>query len=224
MTVARASFFAFGLIVALSACRKAAVESYRVPKEAATEAAKSDPASANPTAPAAPTAAAASGSTPATGGASMAATPVATAAGAGLRWSAPSHWVAKPASAMRKGSYTVKSDGVAGEADLSITAFPGDVGGDLANLNRWRGQVQLPPVAAGDLASALQTREHNGLTLKVVDLAGTGANSQHILGAMVPYGGDTWFFKLMGPDAVVAKEKGAFTAFLDTIQPAPAAK
>jgi hypothetical protein len=224
MTSARVSFLALSLLASLTACRKAVVESYRVPKEANAEAAKSDAANANPTAPAAPTAAAASGSTPATSGATMAATPVTTAAGAGLTWNAPSHWVAQAVSSMRKGSYIVKSAGVAGQADLSITAFPGDVGGDLANLNRWRGQLQLPPIAAADLAGALQRSEHNGLTLKVADLVGTGANAERILGAIVPYGGDTWFFKLKGPDALVAKEKAAFTAFLDTIQPAPAAK
>ena len=38
----------------------------------------------------------------------MANTPVATASGPGLTWSAPSHWKAKPASAMRKGSFVIQ--------------------------------------------------------------------------------------------------------------------
>ena len=201
------------LTALLTSCRKPAVESYRVPKEAAAPAPAAMPDAATPPA----------GAPPAAGNA-MANTAVATASGAGLTWTAPARWKQKPGSAMRKGSYTVTADGVTGEADLSITAFPGDVGGDLANLNRWRGQLQLPPIAQGELAAATQTTDRNGLHVTVVDLAGTGANAQRILGAMIPFGGATWFFKLMGPDAVVAKEKAEFTAFLETIKPASAAQ
>ena len=139
-----------------------------------------------------------------------------------LTWTAPAHWKAKPGSAMRKGSYAIAGDG--GEADLAITAFPGDVGGDLANLNRWRGQIQLPPVAPAEFEASRERLERNGLQMTIVDIVGTGASAQRILGAMIPYGGATWFVKLMGPDALVAKEKAAFTAFLDTVKATPAAK
>jgi hypothetical protein len=60
--------------------------------------------------------------------------------------------------------------------------------------------------------------------MTVVDIGGSGANAQRILGAMIPYSGATWFVKLIGPDALVAKEKAAFMAFIDTIKTAPAAK
>src|SRR5512146_2102542 len=74
------------------------------------------------------------------------AAPAPAASAAGLSWTAPADWQAQPSDGMRKGSYLVAgSDGA--KADLSVIAFPGDVGGDLANLNRWRAQIQLPPVA-----------------------------------------------------------------------------
>jgi len=60
------------------------------------------------------------------------------------------------------------------------------------------------------------------LPVAFVEYAGTGANAQRLLAAWVPYEGATWFFKLSGPDAVVAKERAAFRAFLDTIKPASA--
>ena len=215
MIVPRLSLLAVASLALLTSCRKPTVESYRVPKEAAAPVpagtADNAPASAAPFANAAP------------GGSPMASTPVATASGAGLAWIAPANWAAKPGSAMRKGSYTVKADGVAGEGDLSITAFPGDVGGDLANLNRWRGQIQLPPVTPAELEASVQRLERNSLKLTVVDLAALGGNGQRILGAMIPYGGATWFFKLMGPDALLAKEKSNFTAFLETVKPAAGA-
>jgi hypothetical protein len=54
----------------------------------------------------------------------------------------------------------------------------------------------------------------------VVDFAGTaGGAPTRILGAILPYKGETWFFKLMGPDALVAHEKPAFLEFLRTVSP-----
>ena len=41
-----------------------------------------------------------------------------------------------------------------------------------------------------------------------------------MLGAMVPYEGAMWFFKLSGPDALVAATKPAFLEFLKTVKAA----
>lgn len=196
-----------------AACRDAKVASYRVPKEKDQQ---MPGMTADASAPAAPANVPASAAAP-----GMAATPVVTASGTGLSWTAPAAWKAKAASAMRKGSYAIS--GAGGEADLSITAFPGDVGGEVANLNRWRGQISLPPLAEGEAAAAVTRQTQGDLALTVVDFGGTGANAQRILGAMVPFGGATWFFKLMGPDAVVAEAKPAFLEFLKTVKAAPAA-
>ncbi|HEY8836407.1 MAG TPA: hypothetical protein VIO16_01750 [Dehalococcoidia bacterium] len=123
---------------------------------------------------------------------------------------------------MRKGSFTVAGDAGA-TADLSITAFPGAVGGELANINRWRGQVSLPPIEEGELAAAVTRLSQNGLAFTVVDVVSTDAASpQRILGAMVPYEDAMWFFKLSGPGALVATTKPAFLEFLKTVKAAPA--
>ena len=174
---------------------------------------------ANPHASANPPAASSPAPTPAMPArGSLANTEVTKAAGPGLRWSAPAHWHEKPVSAMRKGSYSIDGDGGA-IADVSITAFPGDVGGELANVNRWRGQLQLPPLADADLSSAVTHREQNSLHLTLVDFSDSvSANGSRMLGAIVPYDGATWFFKITGPDALVAREKPAFLEFLQTLQ------
>lgn len=195
-------------------CRKQSVETYRIPKE--TDAPM-------PLLGSASTAPAQSGGTesasPASALNSMAGTPVATAEGAALTWSAPPEWKQKSASSMRKGSYAVPGEGAA-DGDLAITAFPGDVGGELANVNRWRGQVQLQPIAESELSSHIERREHNGLRFAIVDIVGTGQPPQRILGAAVPLGNATWFFKLSGPVDVVEKAKPAFLKFLQTVKPA----
>lgn len=173
----------------LPACREARVEHYRVPKEAAV------------TPPAAP---------------DMAATTVPTGR-EHLVWTAPGHWVAKATGPMRKGSYTVTN--AAGEADLSVTAFPGDTGGLAANLNRWRGQIGLPPLTEAQLGQELGHLDANGLHFEVVDFTGeAGGAAVRILGAVLSRPGETWFFKLTGPAAVAEGEKAAFIRFLQTVK------
>ena len=207
----RSAFLLLAPLFLLGACREAKVTSYRAPKDKTDELPPAMSAGSSTNAPTLPGAAA---NRP-----DMAATAVPTANGADLTWSAPARWKPKPPAAMRKGSYAVPgADGA--EADLSITAFPGDVGGELANVNRWRGQIQLPPLSEGDLATATTRLNANGLEFVVVDSVSPSANKPtRIIGAMVPYQGATWFFKLMGPDALVAVAKPEFLAFLQTVRP-----
>jgi len=199
----------FILPLLLTACREPKVEVYQIPKEPA--AAPAQAAAAESPHPGMP------------GADSMAGATVATADGPSLVWTAPDAWRTKPGSSMRKGSYAIGAEG-GPLADLAITAFPGDVGGDLANVNRWRSQLQMPPVTAAELPGLLMPMEANGLKMQVTDLAGGPADDpQRMLGAIVPFDGATWFFKLVGPDALVAREKPAFLAMLATVRVSAAA-
>ena len=201
-------------LVAIAGCSKSEVQSYRVPKESAATL----PSSMTTTAPAAPAAGAGPLMEPVVApAATMADTPVVTASGPGLTWTAPAGWQAKPVGAMRKGSYTVPGESGA-SADLSITAFPGAVGGDLANVNRWRGQVGLAPLAASELAASITPIDAIGLKVSLVDLPSADPAQTRILGAMVPYQGAVWFFKLTGPGPLVASAKPAFVEFLKTVK------
>jgi hypothetical protein len=146
---------------------------------------------------------------PAAGG-GMEAIPVQAAGGNSLLWQAPADWQSQPGRPMRKGSYAA-----AGGAEIAITAFPGDVGGFLANVNRWRGQAGLPPVDDAGLTQATVEIDTNGLHLILVDAS---AGSPPLLAALLPWNGGTWFFKLTGPPAAVAQAKPAFLAFLKTIR------
>jgi len=202
----RILFLALPLL--LGACRDSKIATYRIPKENDAPPAQAPAATPHPGMP---------------GTGDMSGMAVAKADGPGLTWTAPAQWQSKPASGMRKATFVV-GDG----AELAVTAFPGDVGGELANVNRWRGQLQMAPIAETELAGVVTRLEAGGLQIAVVDLlGGTPDKPQRMLGAMVPVGGATWFFKLLGPDAVVAKAKPALLAFLQTLQAgasAPAAE
>lgn len=195
----------------LTACKDRQITAYRAPKDPApTE----QPAAAQGALPDGHPPIAGSGATsPADG--SMANTAVPTAGGSDLQWTAPAAWKTKAGSAMRKGSYAVTRDGA--EADFAITAFPGDTGGLHANINRWRGQVGLPNAAPAELDAAVQHLDGlGGMHFDVVDLS--GPSGTRLLGAITSHNGNSWFFKLMGPDAVVAAEKPAFMEFLHTVK------
>jgi hypothetical protein len=222
-------------VFALAACRKAEVSSYRIPKEAAPpHPAMSMPTAANGAAPALPDSTeplppghpvipdAAASSTPLPPGhpaIPAEATPATPAPASALTWTAPAEWQAKALTQMRSGSFTVHGEGDA-TADFSIVALPGAAGGLVENLNRWRGQVGLASLdAAQVVAQTTVVKTDAGLEFTVADLAAEGNGPrQRLLVAIANYGGKAWFFKLTGPDALVAQTKPAFLAFLQTVK------
>lgn len=139
-------------------------------------------------------------------------------AGAQLEWDQPSTWSEKPGSEMRLGSYAFTNpDGA--EADISVTSFPDAAGGLVANINRWRGQVGLPPVAEGDLDSAAERIEVAGLPAWLIDAEGTSNGAPaRLIGAIVPVSGTSWFFKMIGPDEVVASQRETFRSWLGSVR------
>ncbi len=218
--------------LSLSACRREETRTYTVPKSA-----ESTPP---PAAPATPPPAVAGGGMPALppghpttmpgadADAMMRNTPVNVATGPALTWTAPAGWVVGAERPMRRGTLTIPGDGPAGDAELAITAFPGDVGGNLANVNRWRQQLGLGPIGPAELRTALQHLHVGPLHIDVVELVGPAnppSAPTRVLGAIVPHAGSTWFFKLTGPDALVARERAAFMGLVRSIraaeQPAP---
>lgn len=131
-----------------------------------------------------------------------------------LTWDPPSDWRAKGGDAIRRASFSIGNDRSA--AEVAITVFPGDAGGVLANVNRWRGQVGLPPVDQRDLNSAVSTLDAADIHFVVVEASGT---SKSLVAAMAPWGGATWFFKLSGDRKAVAQASPAFLGFLKTVRP-----
>jgi hypothetical protein len=214
-------YYACALILTtlvLAGCKDRQITSYRAPKDPAQTAPMAQPAAGQASGELPPDHPPIGGATAVPGaGGSMANTPVPTASGSGLTWTAPATWTAKPNGSMRKASFAIKGDGA--EADFAITAFPGDTGGLHANLNRWRGQVGLPPASPAELDAAVQHVEGQGFHFDVVDFVGTSGNPPtRLLGAITTYGGNSWFFKLIGPDQIVAAEKPAYLEFLKSVK------
>lgn len=129
-------------------------------------------------------------------------------------WTVPAHWEAGRPSSMRRGSFAV-TGGSGGSLDISVTAFPGDVGGTLANINRWRRQIGLPPTSAEELAGEVELVPVGVDTGQLVDLTGP---RERTLAVTVSQGGDSWFFKVTGPPGLVEQERSAFLEFVESVR------
>ena len=66
-----------------------------------------------------------------------------------FKWVVPKHWILGEKNSMRIGSYKIPYD--TGIADLSISNLPGDGGGLSSNVNRWRNQINLPPLSLKEI-------------------------------------------------------------------------
>lgn len=196
------------LVLLAGACRREEeIQVYRLAKPSPAERASStDPSemALGPGTMAGPAAVAAAAAAGAAAGSSLA-----------LHWEAPAGWKEVPASGMRAASFQVPGGG-----DLSVVSLPGDAGGALANVNRWRGQIGLPPLSEGELGGKSEAVPSPAGRLLAVDFPGAGpAQGQRLLAAILDYQGSSWFFKLTGPDRAVAAAKPAYLEFLRGLHP-----
>lgn len=135
-----------------------------------------------------------------------------------LNFTTPNGWQEKPATSMRVASFAISQNGQ--RADVSVIPLGGMAGGDFANVNRWRGQVGLPPLADDDLAKTSQKVEVAGQPAELFDLAGTnegGGGAARILAVILHRDDTAWFFKVSGDDVLVENNKPAFIAFLKSV-------
>lgn len=133
------------------------------------------------------------------------------------KWTVPADWKPGRVSTMRKGSFAVSN--ADGSVDIAVTAFPGDVGGFLSNVNRWRSQIGLPPARPDEVEKATSSIEVNGLKSIVVDMATDKApegakNPVRMIVVTVQREGLSWFFKMTGDAPLVAAQKDAFLSFV----------
>jgi hypothetical protein len=101
---------------------------------------------------------------------------------------------------------------------VNVSKLDGDGGGLLPNVNRWRGQLGLPPATEEEIAK-LPTIDASGAKAVVADYAGTEPKTQksaRLVGVVVPQNGQTWFYKLMGDVNLVGAQKDALIKFVQS--------
>jgi hypothetical protein len=176
--------------MALVSCNNDKIEVYRIPKEGVTVAMQN-------------------------GSAGLPPAPV----GNPAKWVKPDDWSEQPLSEMRLGSFKVDGSNGA-SADVSVTAFPGDAGGLAPNVNRWRGQLQLPPMEEDQLQQTIQRTEVEGVQTYLIDLQ-TPENApkpSRILGAVLETPDRTWFVKMTGSKELIESQHQKFLDFVKSFR------
>ena len=125
----------------------------------------------------------------------------------GVDWTLPVGWKTLSAGGMRVAAFQAS-----GGAEVTVIRLGGDGGGDLANVNRWRGQIGLDALEVLD--GSLETIEVSGVAMPLIDMAGT---DKATVAAWTRRDGASWFFKLTGPNDAVKSEREVFLGFLNSI-------
>jgi hypothetical protein len=127
-------------------------------------------------------------------------------------WQVPAGWQEVAAGQFLVAKFTLTGDGGA-TAAVNVSSSPGDGGGLVANVDRWRGQLGLSP-STDSLATPVDIA---GGKASLVDFSGTDARTSQparLVGIVVSLPDQTWFYKLMGDAKVVESQKDAFTQFV----------
>ena len=130
-----------------------------------------------------------------------------------ITYTVPATWTEYAPSSVRKANFNIKDAN--GTAEVSVTVFPGTVGGYLANINRWRQQITLDPIDESKLNEILipyTISNHQGYYTLLE------GNTQSILGALLQFHGVTWFVKMQGSLLTVQNEKESFLNFLSSVE------
>lgn len=204
------------LFLLVAGCHRDEVKTYRVAKDQEQPQPQSAPAmptdSPNPTLPPGhPDISSAS------------ATPGFAASGSAqpqLTWKTPEGWTEVPPGEMRVASFKIQGQN-GKQADVSVIPLPGLPGSDEANVNRWRGQVGLPPVSPDELKKSAESVEADGQPAQLYDIAGQNPGSgdaTRILGVIQHRAGAVWFFKMTGDADLAEQQKPALVAFLKSVK------
>jgi hypothetical protein len=107
----------------------------------------------------------------------------------------------------------------AGDTKITVSSLAGTAGGLLANVNRWRRQISLPPIDSAQLEADVQTIELGTNTGHLVDIVQPNGNPrQRIVAIVVPQTNRTWFYKLTGTDASVEPVKTDLITFVQSVR------
>jgi hypothetical protein len=136
-----------------------------------------------------------------------------------LVWKTPASWKENPPSQFRVASFTATGADGKQQADISAIPLPGGAGGDLNNVNRWRGQVGLAPVTEQEFANLGEPVTVAGSAARLFDMDGASADGvpSRILAVIQHRDNVAWFYKMTGDSALVGKEKTAFIDFLKSL-------
>ncbi len=104
-----------------------------------------------------------------------------------------------------------------GAALIKVSKFASVGGGLGVNVSRWRREVGLDPVDDAHADSGTKITVGGG-ACTIHDYTGPANGGTRLIVAAVEVNGETWYFKLSGPEAEVTAQKAAFDQFLGSLK------
>ncbi|MEX2140939.1 MAG: hypothetical protein WD894_16865 [Pirellulales bacterium] len=132
----------------------------------------------------------------------------------------PGDWKPGRMNEFRVAAYNVGGSESGATAEMTVTPL-GPAAGDLkANVDRWRGEIKLPPATTGELAELTKSIEVDGQKADYVHLVGPEDASprEATLGVILRRPDRVWFFKLRGPAVVVERQKAPFEEYVKSVK------
>jgi hypothetical protein len=137
-------------------------------------------------------------------------------AAGGLRWTLPAGWKEQQGGGdMRHATLTPPGGG---KSEVTVVRLAGPAGGELANVNRWRNQIGLPPLTEPQLTSARKVLRTAAGDLAVYDFVSEGEKKQRTIAGFTSVKDETWFLKLSGEAEAVASARPAFLELLGSLR------
>lgn len=196
--------FLVGLLALTASCRRDEVSHFRVEKRANP---RPGPAFAGGQAPGPAMPANMAGDVP---------PPPSPEGASALKWTLPKGWTeSRGGGGMR---FASMKPAVAGTVDVSVIVLPGPAGGELANVNRWRGQIGLPPIDDTTMAAARRIVNAKAGPVSVYDFTSEGTKRSRVVGGLASVEGNTWFIKMSGDAAAVEAAKPEFLRLLGSLR------
>jgi len=137
-----------------------------------------------------------------------------------LSWGCPEGWFPSDGSSVRLASF--RADGAdKTEFDMSITRFPGDVGGMFSNVNRWRGQLGLEHYSdPAQVAAAAEVFKTSNFEFHIFKMHNDAEPPMATEVAILDLNGFSWFFKMTGAQSRIESESLRFRTFLESVKSA----
>lgn len=133
--------------------------------------------------------------------------------GDGVSWTLPDGWSQTPGGGMRFMTVNPPQPG----SEVAVSKFAGDVGGPLANANRWRQQLGLEPIAASDLPACSQDLQVGGVAGKLYEFENAQTGQAMVVAALSD-GQSTWFFKMTGQREQLTLHRESFLALVRSVR------
>lgn len=141
--------------------------------------------------------------------------PAAVAAPAKVAFDVPPTWRRSDAkNTMRYATFFAGSESE--PLEVTVIVLPGDSGGLLPNVNRWRGQINLPPISdflKAEGTTALVGETAQGVLLDMTGTSAEGAPQRMIAAAFKLEASQTWFVKTTGKPELLDPVKKEIAKF-----------